>query len=93
MLFGKTKCPPLHAFHFYEHARFFYGKKKKKMSCKALTMSSSDLGLCLTPPCRPFIGAKLTPPCFTSKTSTNGSRYSPLKTSHLDKCSMEHAHP
>jgi hypothetical protein len=46
MLFGKTKCPPLHAFHFYKHPRFFVGKKIKKMSCKALRMSLSDLGLC-----------------------------------------------
>jgi hypothetical protein len=61
MLFGKTKCPPLHAFHFYKHPRFFVGKKIKKMSCKALRMSLSDLGLCFTPPCKPFIPVKLTP--------------------------------
>lgn len=61
MLSVKTKYPPLHAFHFYEHPCFVWGKKIKKMSCKALRTSLSDLGLCLTPPCRPFIPVKFTP--------------------------------
>jgi len=58
---------------------FFVGKKIKKMSCKALTMSSSDLGLCLTPPCRPFIRVKLTPHAWHQKLPLMGLNIPVLK--------------